>query len=179
MAYSEFLAGNNDRPAQEQQGYAELIRVKAQQIKELTDILLDGGRRNPERFEDSRLLMEQLVTEFEELLEEDFQILTDLKSCFSFSGSFDIQELRRIFDNLSSNIRKYADPLQPVFLSVRSDSDQLVIYQKNYIFPGDEQKESYQMGLNSIRRIAHNYAGTVDVRRAESEFEITITLSEF
>ena len=27
MAYSEFLAGNNDRPAQEQQGYAELIRV--------------------------------------------------------------------------------------------------------------------------------------------------------
>ena len=178
MAYSEFLAGNNDRPAQEQQGYAELIRVKAQQIKELTDILLDGGRRNPERFEDSRLLMEQLVTEFEELLEEDFQILTDLKSCFSFSGSFDIQELRRIFDNLSSNIRKYADPLQPVFLSVRSDSDQLVIYQKNYIFPGDEQKESYQMGLNSIRRIAHNYAGTVDVRRAESEFEITITLLE-
>ena len=177
MAYSEFMLDGDS--AQKQQEYAALIRKKALQIKDLTDILLDGGRRDPEYFEDARLLMQQLADEFEESLEDEFRVLTDLTGCGAFSGRFDVQELLRIFDNLASNIRKYADRAQPVELSVASSEKCLIIRQKNVRCSGTEPKESYQMGLNSIRRIAHNYAGQVEIQQGDPMFCITITLSEF
>lgn len=177
MAYSEFMLEDNS--AQKQQEYAALIQKKVLQIKELTDILLDGGRRNPEYFEDARLLMQQLADEFEESLEDEFRVLTDLSDCGSFAGCFDVQELLRIFDNLASNIRKYADKSQPVELSIKSSEKRLIIRQTNAKCSQNEPKESYQVGLNSLRRIAHNYAGSVEIQQTKSMFCITVTLSEF
>lgn len=177
MAYSEFLL--DDASAQHQHEYAALIQKKALQIKDLTDILLDGGKRNPEYFEDARLLMQQLADEFEESLENEFRVLTDLTNCGAFAGRFDVQELLRIFDNLTSNIRKYADKSQPVELSIAAAEKRLILRQKNVRRCETVSQESYQMGLNSIRRIAHNYAGQVEIQQTESIFCITITLSEF
>ena len=74
MAYSELLTGANTVDPQEQTRYLELIQHKAGQIKDMTDILLDGSKRNPEYFEDARLLIEQLTAEFEEMLEDDFSV---------------------------------------------------------------------------------------------------------
>lgn len=177
MAYSEFMLG--DASMQNQHEYAGLIQKKALQIKDLTDILLDGGKRNPEYFEDARLLMQQLADEFEESLEDEFHVLIDLTGCGAFSGHFDVQELLRIFDNLASNIRKYADKAQPVELSITAKDRLLVIRQTNARCSETALQESYQMGLNSIRRIAHNYAGRVEIQQDDSRFSITITLSEF
>lgn len=178
MAYSELMISKEDCTLQEQRDHLELIQKKAQQIKELTDILLDGGQRNPEHFEDARLLMAQLAEEFEETLEEEYTVSVDLTNCGSFSGTFDVQELRRIFDNLASNIRKYADPERSVRLIIRAEGGALTIYQENYKRVLQEQTESYQMGLNSIRRIAHNYGGHVEVQSTDDQFSITIWLSE-
>lgn len=179
MSYSELLCGQERCSPEALQAYGELIRKKAGQIKDLTDILLDGGKRNPEHFDDARLLFAQLAEEFGEGLEEDFQIEISLADQTAFSGSFDIQELRRIFDNLSSNVGKYACREHPVLLSISIEDRKLVIRQKNIKAPFPEPQESYQMGLNSIRRIAHNYAGSVDIQQDETTFQITITLSEF
>ncbi len=79
---------------------------KGQQIKALTDRLLDSGSRDLETIEDGKLLMEQLAGEWEEILENTFPCIVDTKNCPAFYGSFDIQELRRIFDNLASNVEK-------------------------------------------------------------------------
>lgn len=178
LAYSELLLTRTDCTHQEQREHLALIRKKAEQIKDLTDILLDGGKRNPERFEDAQLLMEQLGAEFQEALEEEYSVTVDLSGCTAFSGTFDVQELRRISDNLITNVQKYADPGQPVTLSLSVEEDGLVIRQRNHISPRRKQIESHQMGLNSIRRIAHNYGGRAVVRQADGIFEITITLSE-
>ena len=89
-------------------------------IKELTDILIDGGKREIEFFEDARLLFAQLAEEFETELEEDFELSLSLFPFPSFSGRFDIGEMRRIFDNLISNIKKYADPANAVMLIVNT-----------------------------------------------------------
>ena len=180
MAYSELLIGEADAD-QEQRSRLELIRKKAEQIKELTDILLDGGRRNVETFEDASLLMEQLAAEFQEVLEDEYCVSVELTGCGRFGGSFDVQELRRIFDNLISNIQKYADSEYPVLLNLAVTEGGLAVRQSNYILAEPRQegkRESYQIGLNSIRRIAHNYGGRVDVIEDGEIFEITVTLSE-
>ena len=179
MAYSELMLAKENCDAKEQKEYLELIQKKSQQIKELTDILLDGGKRNLEHFEDARLLMEQLAADFEATLEDDYQIEVDISQCDHFSGIFDVAELRRIFDNLISNIQKYADPAKATFLQICTSKDLLIIQQENQKVAQTKERESYQMGLNSIRRIAHNYGGTVEIQEDIASFQITITLSDF
>ena len=176
MAYSELLTGANTVDPQEQTRYLELIQHKAGQIKDMTDILLDGSKRNPEYFEDARLLIEQLTAEFEEMLEDGFSIEASL-DCPAFPGTFDVQELRRIFDNLVSNVQKYADPDRPVKISISLEGVQLLIRQENAVRERIAPADGYQIGLRSIQRIAQNYAGQVDVQKEDAAFAITITLS--
>ena len=177
MSYTELLDAKEMLTAPEQKEYLSLVSKKTAQIKDLTDILLDGGHREPEHFEDARLLFEQLADEFESELEDRFQILSDLSFAGAFSGNFDTGELRRIFDNLISNIRKYADPTETVALSISKTDCGIVIRQSNKIAKDKQPSESYKIGLNSIRRIVQNYAGTVEVHDENGKFEITITLS--
>lgn len=177
LAYSEYLAADACLSDQEQKRYLQMMKKKAEQIRDLTDILLDGSKRNPEHFEDGKLLMEQLAAEFEEELEAEFTVTTDLSRCSSFSGRFDVQELRRIFDNLSSNVRKYADSAHPVCLAIQKKPDGLLIRQFNAVRMQTEQPDSYQLGIHSIRRIAQHYGGTVTVEQTEEQFEISIQLS--
>ena len=179
LAYSEFLAGENDLSAAEQKGHLQMIRRKAEQIRDLTGLLLDADGRNPEHFDNAHLLMEQLAAEFEEDVEERFTVHTDLSGCPAFAGTFDVQELRRIFDNLGSNVNKYADPGQPVQLRICVDDSELHIRQSNGIAAQQKQKDSYKLGINSIRRIAQNYGGKVTVAQKEATFSITVTLSDF
>ena len=122
--------------------------------------------------------MEQIVEEFQEELEEQFTVSVDFEHCPNFSCRVDVQELRRIFDNLSSNVRKYADPTKPVTLSVGLENGGLLIRQTNAVLPEKPQSESYQIGLNSIRRIAQHYGGSVAVEENSMAFSITIILSQ-
>ena len=178
LAYSDYLTTGEEITPAEQKNYLGLIRKKAEQIRDLTAILLDGSKRNLEYFDGGKLLMEQIVEEFQEELEDDFTVTVDFSECPAFSGTFDVQELRRIFDNLSSNVRKYADPAKPVTLSIGLKNGALLIHQTNAVLPEKPQSESYQIGLNSIHRIAQHYGGSVAVEERVAAFSITIILSQ-
>lgn len=178
LAYSEYLA-EADLPAEERKKHLLMVRRKAQQIRELTDILLDGGKRNLERFENARLLMEQLAQEWAGELEDRFSVSLDLDGCSAFSGNFDVQELRRILDNLGSNVTKYADPASPVCLAVSTAEKSLVIRQTNAVLSAAAPSDSYGIGLNSIRRIAQHYSGRVTTQQTGQQFAITIELAEY
>ena len=178
LAYSDYLTTQEKITPAEQKNYLGLIRKKAEQIRDLTAILLDGSKRNLEYFDDGKLLMEQIAEEFQEELEEEFAVTVDFSECPAFSGTFDVQELRRIFDNLSSNVRKYADPAKSVNLSLRFENGVLLIRQTNAVLPEKPRSESYQIGLNSIRRIAQHYGGGVAVEERVAAFSITIILAQ-
>lgn len=178
LSYSEFLL-KEDCSEQQYKEYLELIRKKGMQIKDLTDVLLEGGKRNLQPFEDGKLLMEQLAAEFEAALEEQYSVKVDLSRCKTFKGNFDINELMRIFDNLITNVQKYADPEKEVVLTISADKNELNIIQKNSILPEPAEVESNKIGLSSIKRIAHNYGGQVEVVSDTDEFRISITFSEF
>jgi len=179
LAYSEYLLSHDDIPKAEQKEQLELIRKKAEQIRDLTALLLDGDKRSPEHFPDAKLLMAQLAAEFQEELEGRFAVSVDLSGCPAFAGTFDVQELRRIFDNLTSNVQKYADPHEPVVLRIRVDGDGLTVYQTNAVSTAPREQDSYKLGINSIRRIAQYYGGRVTVRQDTRDFAIEITLSDF
>ncbi|MBO5109310.1 MAG: HAMP domain-containing histidine kinase [Clostridia bacterium] len=178
LSYSELLTAKKDCTSDEYEEYVAMVCRKAKQIQDLTDILLDGGKREVEHFENARLLMEQLAAEFEDVLESTHTVSTDLSHCPAFSGRFDVGEMRRIFDNLISNVQKYADPAEPVTFSIGHDGCGIQICQSNHVKKPKSTATSYRMGLNSIRRIAQNYGGSVAVEETDSVFTITVSLSE-
>lgn len=178
LSYTEYLSAHPDGDPRQRQDYLDLMGQKARQIRQLTDLLLDGGSRNIQRFDDARLLLQQLAAQMEAELEDDFIFTADFSACPAFAGSFDVAELQRIFDNLSSNIRKYAQPAAPVTLAVTVDGGTLRLIQSNTV--GDNTAaEGHRIGLLSIRRIAQHYSGTAEVVTENGIFTITVTLSDF
>ena len=175
-AYSEYLAANDNCEKQKHREYLNIIVKKADQIRALTDTMLERSNRNPEKIDNAGLLMMQLAAEFEEALDDCFIVLKDTSQCLSTAGVFDILEMRRIFDNLISNIKKYADFDRPVELQISVNNERVQIIQRNGIRAEKEASESYQIGIKSIKRIVNNYAGHMNIRKENGCFEIVIEL---
>lgn len=178
LSYTEYLSAHPDCSEAQRQSYLALMDGKARQIRQLTDILLDGGSRHVERFDDARLLLQQLADRMEAELEDAFPFTADFAACPPFAGSFDVAELQRIFDNLTSNIIKYADPARPVTLTVSLEGGTLTLRQSNAIRT-DVQGEGHRIGLLSLRRIAQQYGGTAEAVSENGSFTATVTFSEF
>ena len=174
--YSEYMQNKDSLTEEEIRLYAELIDQKARQLKEMTDRLLNGGR-TLEKIENGKFLMEQLVSEWEMMLEDTFTCEIDMENCPAFSGEFDIQELRRVFDNLASNVKKYADSESPVALTVWKDGDFLVIEQRNRLGNAFTEVESNGIGLESIRKIVAHYKGDMHIEQSTAFFRITLQIS--
>lgn len=178
LSYTEYLTNHPDCDAVQRQSYLALMDGKARQIRQLTDILLQGGSRHPEQFDDARLLFRQLADQMESELEDSFDFAADFSACPAFSGSFDVAELRRIFDNLTSNIVKYAAPDRPVTLHLSFHSGILTLTQRNAVRYGSTA-DGHHIGLLSIRRIAQHYGGTAETAEDNGTFTIQITFSDF
>ena len=176
LSYSDYMSRKKDCTKEELQEQLFLVQRKAQQMKGLTDRLLEGSKRSLEAVENGRLLMEQLAGEWEEVLEDTFFCEISLEDCPQFRGELDIQELRRIFDNLSSNVEKYADREKPIFLHIAQEGEALLILQKNTVRRTAQAVESSGIGLESIRRIAEGYGGGVRVTAEGEAFQIEIML---
>ncbi len=177
LSYAEYMQGRDDLSKEELDEFLELTKRKAEQIKVLTERLLDGGSQLTE-VEDGRLLMIQLADEWEESLEDWFQCRLDTTGCPDFSGQFDIGELRRVFDNLVSNVEKYADRKEAVNLTIAAENKRIVIKQSNKKTREPGQVESRKIGLTSIDNIAKHYGGSATATETGEHFAIEIILFE-
>ena len=177
MSYSEYVL-SSDLSKSEIDPYLDLIRKKSEQIKMLTSRMLDGDLREAEHFDDAKMLFLQLAEGFEEMLDEDIRLESDV-DLPDFSGDFDLRELQRIFDNLASNINKYADRTGPVRLEIKLEGGRLILKQSNLPRADAFAPESYGIGIASIRRTARLYGGTAEVENKVDHFSIRVELTDF
>ena len=61
LSYSDYMSRKDGYTDAELREYFSLVRKKAAQMKDMTDRLLEGSKRNVEPVENGRLLMEQLA----------------------------------------------------------------------------------------------------------------------
>lgn len=177
LSYTEYMEEKGNLQANEVEGYLSMVRMKAEQMKVLTDRLLGKRDRKKEKVENGLLLMEQLAAEWEETLEDEFCCQVDLGQCQKFSGNYDLHDLRRIFDNLASNVAKYADPQDAVKLQIQTQENKVWIRQRNKMRArGEGQAESHKIGLESVRQIAEEYSGEMKVEQTDMTFEVEISL---
>lgn len=157
--------------------YIRLVGERAAFIKDLTGQLLDVRPRRLERVRNGRLLMEQLAFEWEACLEEEFSCRICLEGCRDFAWTADVSELKRIFDNLLSNVLRYGDRSRPAALEIRTEEGELRVIQENGIGePEGRDEDSRGLGLEGIRRIAGLYQGNISSSRGDGRFRVEIVL---
>ena len=157
--------------------------VKAMELKDLTDQLfryfLVYGKAEldmaTERF-DARLLLEQLLGEMEFDLSDagytmqrrDFE-----GECFI---TVDPLFLKRVLDNLVSNIKKYADPAESVVVVSALEGDTLRLTVSNAVAALHSRKDSTKIGLRTCEKIMTALGGSFETQNDGAHFTAVLTL---
>ena len=171
------------REESEQRQFAQSAYGKAMELKDLTDQLfryfLVYGKAelelNLERF-DGRLLLEQLLGEAEfDLADAGFTMQR-----IEFSGECSLLAdplfLKRVMDNLVSNIKKYADPTQPLVALSELKDGKLSLCISNAISADLARKESTKIGLRTCEKIMHAMGGSFTTLSENGRFAAEMSL---
>lgn len=159
--YLELLRAEEYSSKEEMEQYIDISLDKAMQLRDLSDKLFRYFfvySRTEEELKleqyDAADLLQQLLGEYTILLEEkgfSFEI-QELKRGNMIQ--VDAQYLERMFDNIFTNIRKYADSTQTVTIDADCRKNKLHLKIKNAISPNRNTAESTRIGMKTCQKIA-------------------------
>lgn len=183
MGYLEILSDQSVSP-EERSAYLEICKNNAGRLKSLTDELfgffLVFGRPNPEQVLeefDAATLVDQLLLEHQmNLRQQGFTVEEEHSPELTGKIRVDLGHLRRIFDNLFSNVQKYADPRRPVEVRQSVDGDDLRVVISNYIPAAANRVESNRIGLKTCEKLVTAMGGEFYQRRTKDTFTVEVLL---
>ena len=183
LGYLGLLNGGSFESPEQGRQFAASAYDKAMELKDLTDELfryfLVFSRSeldlNMETF-DARLLLEQLLGEAEfDLSDAGFSV-----SRIEFEGectvSADPLYLKRVLDNLVSNVKKYADKERPILVVTERKDDSLSVCISNYAASSVVRVESTKIGLRTCEKIMAAMGGSFTTSRDEEHFAAEFSL---
>lgn len=183
IGYLDLLNEDGFRNPERSARFASSAYSKAMELKDLTDELfryfLVFGRAQVEmnREElDGRLLLEQLLGEAQfELADAGFAIQRQDHEgeCLV---SADPLYLKRVLDNLVSNLKKYADRSQPVVLLSELKDGVLSVCVSNRVREDLERVESNKIGLRTCEKIMEAMGGSFSIDKDDTHFAVSFGL---
>lgn len=182
VGYSDILHNKQYSSDAERESYLNRCRDKIYRLKELTDELFryslvyskpDVEVNKTE--EEASILLTQLIGEpLTELKSEGYNTsLTVLIN--DITVSVDVLVLKRVFDNVFSNIKKYADSAKPVVATITKNGSMLNVKLINYIRNIDNPVESSKIGLRTCERLCKS----LDIEFSYSEKKDKFTAELF
>lgn len=176
------LIKNKDYSSEEELlQYIDISVDKAEQLRDLSDKLFryfyvyskSDDNLVLEEFEVSALF-DQLVGEYVILLEDKgFHFKIDTLSQ-SVNIKVDVQYLKRLTDNIFTNIRKYADKSKPVKITQSIHRDKLFIRVRNEISKERNTAESTRIGIQTCEKIAEQMNGSFRTEERGTVFTVYI-----
>ncbi len=183
IGYLDIIEGGKFRRQEDLLGYIHSCREKAFQLKELSDelfgyFLVFGAPERDEQLEpvDAGILFRQLLGEHvAEVLDYDRNITLDYDIPEDVWVKVNVSSLRRLFDNLFSNILKYASKDAPVRVSAVYDNGKAEILFQNKISKDAKQREGTGIGVKTCKKICEDMRGTFSAREEGGSYITLIT----
>ena len=183
LGYMDLILDGRSKSQEEMKRFLTSAHAKAYQIKEMSDALFDyfyvyAQPQEVDAFETALAaeLMAQMLGE--KALELESQGFTVEERLSDFPGKLQVHYplLIRAFDNLFSNIRKYADPAKPVILTCRREGDSMVTILENSVDPELKARESTKIGLTTCQKAFDFHGGSFRAEEKGQSFVAHIML---
>ena len=180
LLYTEILRHHKYETEAQQDEYLAKIDGKARQIKQLSDNLFEYALVTrdtvvqldaPARF--SQIFEEPLAEMVEMLQQRGFACALEL-------GSEDVlltvraQYIRRILDNIGSNLIKYADPARPIEVRFLRQEGRAGLVFRNHVLPAPPAVESTKVGLTSIETMMDKMHADCKIEQENEQFTMTL-----
>lgn len=183
IGYNEIMLNTNASP-EDMKKYASYSLDKANQLKDMSDKLFKyflvynsddiAAELKPTS---ATLLIQQIIGEQSFLLEQQG---------FAVSFKCDIEDaqintdavlLKRVFDNIFSNISKYGDTTQPIKIDVLRDSSTVKITVIDCISKEAPNAKGTGIGLKSCESIMRSLNGKFETTALDGKFVSTVIIS--
>ena len=192
IGYLEIIESSKYSKPEQKDEYTKKCLDKSYQIKSMSDKLFEyfTAFKNPEQregmgvemYEDGFQLLAQMIAENVYALEDKGYIFeTDNlydETYNKFAIETDTDMLCRVFDNIFSNIQKYADKAKPIRISITDDERFASVSVSNYVNREALKTASTKIGLKSCRRILAKTGGVLTTKTEEGIFTITVKLKK-
>ncbi len=184
MGYLEILKEHHYNTPEEMDKYIATALDTCNRIKEMSDRLFEyflAFDPHPERpanaleeYDALELFMQLFAEHSIPLENQGFIFDFDLPDS-SFSIHINMDDMLRIFNNIFSNIDKYADETAPVKICIKKEPDSCLVSISNKIRLKPRKNESAKIGLISVNSLMKRQGGSSITRTSEKDFTIELT----
>lgn len=180
--YLDILLYRRYRDREERDAFLRLAAEKAAQLKDLTDQLFGRAQvdapetaleREPEVVDGAALLGQLLSEQCGDLRREGFDVRPP-----AWDREFQLrlrpEDAVRVFDNLFSNLRKYADPAFPIRVQLEDGPETVTLRLENRALPAPDRADSHALGVPTMRELMARCGGTLEVSRPAGAYVSTL-----
>ena len=180
LLYTEILRHRKYETTAQAEDYLAKIDTKARQLKQLSDNLFEYALVTrdtvavldpPARF--SQIFEEPLTEMVGELQERGFACALELGE-EDDTLAVKEQYVRRILDNITSNLLKYADPAQDISVRFVKENGKAGLAFENAVLPGQHRTDSTKVGLTSIETMMEKMHAACRIEQSGERFCITL-----
>lgn len=179
IGYLDIIKDKKEAGDQDTEKYIEACRDKAFQLKNLSDkmfqyFLVFGNPDENTELEtvDASILFRQILGEHSaELSEKGYMILSE-NDIEEGTVKVDISSLRRVFDNVFTNITKYADIEKPIVLKAFCNDGIVNISVENKIPEIAKKVESTRLGLKTCEKLCGNMKAEFRYKESPDAFRV-------
>lgn len=184
LIYTEILKNEIDADQEQRQKWVRKIDEKACQIKDMADRILkyslkketaDPVAAEPETF---RLAFYDAVTDMCTCLEQKGFCVQTSVQWEEKNVRVESEYVMRIFDNISSNIIKYASKKLPVKIKTFTAQNCAGLSFENARMSEPSEVESNGIGLRNICEMMEEMGGSCQVEESEEEYRITLAFPQ-
>jgi signal transduction histidine kinase len=182
IGYLDIIEGKKFNSYDELDKYINSCREKAFQLKDLSDklfqyFLVFGNKDQGKNLEtlDAGILFQQILVEHvAEAISYGNNINLQYNIPENVMVDTDISSLRRLFDNLFSNIMKYANTQFSVEVKADVITDKIKLVLQNHIWEEAKKVESTKIGVKTCKKICEDMGGTFKAMEEEKIYTTEI-----
>lgn len=184
LGYLDIMKRKNDDSAMDE--YIDASQKTALRLKKISDDLFNyflvfgggGAALEPELYDAATLLTQMLEEHVLLLREQGYEILPESDMVLQgvcASVWVDAPALKRIFENLFSNIMKYASKERPVEIKAKLSDGRLTLSLQNEKRSEAERVESNGIGTKTCRKLAEAIGIGFDIEDCPGTYKTTLT----
>lgn len=182
IGYLEISLDESLCPVNQIPNYQRAALAKANRLKELTDKLFEYFLVTSHRDELSlelvngnELIFQMVEEPLSNLESSDIKIIRDVSE-INCQLYVNINLIHRAFENIFSNIRKYANLSHPIYVKYYMENNNLFLSIKNSKRTDTFNENSTKIGLKSCEAIISKHSGEIVIQNDIDTFKITLLL---